>query len=86
MHDWAGPIGEGMSDVAVVPGECVFTCGECDGKGEIEAGDRDYGDHEWVRCPDCNGDGVLHVDQDEAAELIDCGAWPLRAPDGYSKE
>jgi DnaJ-class molecular chaperone len=79
-------LARGTSDVAVAPGEYVFTCGECDGKGEIEVGDRDYGDHEWVRCPDCNGDGVLHVDEDQAAELIDCGAWPPRAPDGYSEE
>ena len=72
--------------MAVAPGGYVFTCGEYDGKGEIEVGDRDYGDHEWVKCPDCNEDGVLHVDEDEAAELIDCGAWPLRAPDGHSEE
>lgn len=72
--------------MAVVPGEYVFTCGECDGEGQIEVGDRDYGDLEWLSCPDCRGAGVVHVDEEEASELIDYGASPLRAPSGYSEE
>src|SRR5687768_15318785 len=46
--------GEG-SGMALVPGEYAFECTECDGKGEVEVGNRDYGDHDWVRCPNCHG-------------------------------
>lgn len=72
--------------MAVVPGEYVFTCGECDGEGEIEVGNRDYGDHEVVQCPDCYGAGEVTVDEEEAAEYIESGADPVRAPAGYSED
>lgn len=70
--------------MAVAPGEYVFDCGECDGKGEIEVLDLNSGEREWVFCPDCRGDKVLRVDEDEAAEMIEGGAWPLSAPADFS--
>lgn len=72
--------------MAVVPGEYVITCAECGGEGQIKVGDRDYGDLEWLSCPECHGASVLHVYEEEAAELIDCGACPLRGPEGYCEE
>ncbi|WP_344341424.1 hypothetical protein, partial [Streptomyces rhizosphaericus] len=65
----------------LAPGEYVFTCGECDGKGEVEVGDRDYGDFDVIQCEDCHGDGEYGVDEEKADELInDLGFDPLRRP------
>lgn len=69
-----------------VPGEYVFTCGDCDGSGEIEVGCEELGDREWVQCPDCDGDKVRYVDEREAADLVYAGATPIAAPEGYSPD
>lgn len=70
----------------IVPGEYVFTCGECDGDGELQvisANGNLVGD----TCFECDGDGVISVDEDEARELIEDGSWsPLRAPAGFSED
>lgn len=67
--------------MALKPGEYVFTCGECDGTGEIEVGNREYGDHDVVECEDCHGTGEVAYDEDEAEELIEEDGWqPLRTP------
>lgn len=66
--------------MTVVPGEYVFKCLECDGEGSIEV---IIGEDEtvWERCPDCGGAGEQFVDDEEAAEYIDCGHTPLRTPE-----
>jgi hypothetical protein len=66
--------------MALVPGEYTFECLECNGDGSIEVGDREYGDHEWLTCPDCSGEGIELLDEEEAAERIDSGYEPLRSP------
>lgn len=70
----------------VVPGEYEFDCGECEGEGSIEvivSASRT----EWRRCEDCHGEGVLSVDEEEAAEMIEWGgASPRSAPAGFSED
>jgi hypothetical protein len=34
----------------------------------------------WVTCSDCSGDGVVYVDEEDAADRIDTGYTPLRTP------
>ena len=64
---------------ALVPGEYVFRCLECDGEGSIEVV---IGEDEtvWETCSDCGGTGEQILDEEEAAERIDCGHAPLRTP------
>lgn len=62
------------------PGLYVFTCSECDGSGEIEVGNKEYGDHDVIECDICHGSGELEYDEDEAAELIEEGWDPIRTP------
>ncbi|ASR56106.1 hypothetical protein [Cellulomonas sp. PSBB021] len=72
---------EWSDGMELVPGEYVFDCHECDGDGQIEVGDRDYGDAEWVQCERCFGSGVLEVDEEEAAEIMTyVGSSPIRRP------
>ena len=66
--------------MALAPGTYAFECTECEGEGQIEVGDYDYGDHDWVQCDHCHGAGELLVDEDEAAEMVDDGLEPLRGP------
>jgi hypothetical protein len=66
--------------MALVPGEYTFECLECHGEGNIEVGDHEYGDHEWVPCKDCGGEGIQRIDEEEAVERIDVGFQPLSRP------
>jgi hypothetical protein len=66
--------------MALVPGEYTFKCLECHGEGSIEVGDHEYGDHEWVRCGECRGEGIQDLDEEEALERIDAGFQPLSRP------
>lgn len=66
--------------MALVPGEYTFECLECHGEGNIEVGDHEYGDHEWLRCADCGGEGIQRFDEKEAVERIDVGFQPLSRP------
>lgn len=66
--------------MALTPGLYVFTCGECEGSGEMEVGNRDYGDHQLVPCDECNGTGQMEMDEDEADEAIDNGWDPVSTP------
>ena len=66
--------------MALVPGEYTFECLECHGEGSIEVEDYESGDHEWVRCKDCGGEGIQRLDEEEAVERIDGGFQPLSRP------
>jgi DnaJ-class molecular chaperone len=69
-----------MSDMALVAGEYVFECLECNGEGSIEVFDVEQDQVVWVTCSDCSGEGVQYLDEEEAAERIDTGYTPLRTP------
>lgn len=69
----------------LVPGEYVFTCLECEGDGSIQVITEDEEAPDGVTltpelCPDCRGEGVEHMDEEEAAEMISLGHTPLRTP------
>ncbi|WP_157744470.1 zinc finger-like domain-containing protein [Micromonospora viridifaciens] len=64
---------------ALIAGEYVFECWECDGRGAIEVIVDEHGLSQ-EDCSDCNGEGVQYVDEEEAAERIDGGYTPLRTP------
>jgi len=66
---------------ALPEGEYVFTCGECEGEGQVEliTGPKED-DTEWHQCDECSGAGVIRVDDEEAAELILCGWEPDSRP------
>jgi hypothetical protein len=73
--------------MALVAGEYVFECLECNGDGSIEVieaieGSDDEQDCQVVGeiCSDCSGEGVQYLDEEEAAERIDTGYTPLRTP------
>ena len=66
--------------MALTPGLYTFTCGECDGTGEIEVGDAEYGDAHTIDCEDCHGTGQIEVDEDDAEALIEDGADPISGP------
>ncbi|CAK7288567.1 hypothetical protein [Streptomyces misionensis] len=75
-------------------GEYTFTCSDCDGDGSVqyvravvdEIGDEtDEAELVWDKCDDCRGQGTITVDEDAAAEWIDVGHTPLRAPADYLK-
>ncbi len=70
---------EEASDVALVPGEYVFNCLECGGEGSVELV---IGEDEtvWETCRDCTREGIQLLDEEEAAERIECGYEPLRSP------
>lgn len=65
--------------MALVPGEYVFECLECNADGSISliVGPDEL---ESVICSHCRGEGVVYVDEEDAADRIDCGHMPLRAP------
>jgi hypothetical protein len=83
--------------VTLKPGEYVFKCLECDGKGSVEVGGLgDEGDGEdwadphfnheltfWEDCSECHGTGEVFVDEEDAAEYVKWGHTPLRAPGGW---
>lgn len=72
----------------LVAGEYEFTCTECDGDGSMQAvqlWDDSNDDTEEpnlvpVLCEDCHGAGTVRVDEEEAAEKIECGQTPIRTP------
>ncbi|MFF1358730.1 hypothetical protein [Streptomyces sp. NPDC058297] len=71
--------------MALVPGEYVFECDECDGDGSVQAvGEDDEAPDgcslSWEKCEDCRGEGTMSLDEDEAAEAIDCGRTPIKTP------
>lgn len=66
--------------MALAPGEYVFTCIECKGDGSLQVIDTD-GELVSDTCEDCRGDGTVSVDEEEAAERIEDGHTPLRAPE-----
>ena len=67
--------------MGLAEGEYTFVCLDCKGKGQIEiaADEPDHPDHDWVTCDDCNGEGEVVHDTEEAQERIDLfGDEPLR--------
>lgn len=44
-----------------------FTCPECEGEGVNDVG----------TCDDCHGSGCIFVDEEEAAEFIKYGSFPV---------
>ncbi|MCX5174429.1 hypothetical protein [Streptomyces virginiae] len=65
--------------MALVAGEYEFTCSECDGDGSLQVIGTE-GELVWGKCDDCHGEGSVRVDEEEAAERIECGQTPLRTP------
>jgi len=65
--------------MTLVAGEYEFTCDECDGDGSVFTSVEAEGPS-WVRCDDCRGEGTVRVDEEEAAEKIECGHSPIRTP------
>ncbi|MER5916429.1 hypothetical protein ABT124_40085 [Streptomyces sp. NPDC001982] len=70
----------GFSDMALIAGEYVFACLECDGDGSLQVIDLDGQGLVWEDCFECHGEGVEYLDEEEAAERIDTGYMPLRTP------
>jgi DnaJ-class molecular chaperone len=75
--------------MTLAEGEYEFTCTECKGDGNLqyllldEDADADHPDEPqfvWDKCDECRGDGTVTVDEEEAAEWIEAGQVPLRAP------
>jgi hypothetical protein len=70
--------------MALAAGEYEFTCGECKGTGTLQyvRGDEETGEAylDPGDCCDCDGEGTVTVDEQEAAEWIEVGHTPLRAP------